>query len=1002
MKIHNQNNLAKLGLVSTLLLVGCNGGSDGGGGASIPEHQDTFVTASIMDDYALVPLDGGKKHHVDLLSNVKLSDNYNVKVDSVVSLNKGNDCTITAYDESGFVIEGDSPSACDYQYEIVLKDASSGVKLVGDTNGYTRVLKASEPEEIELIPFGVVAFQSELSSISLEEELVAVGDNTSLSGFHLVDDVVVIPSDSSSNIVVDSDKNTIAYTPSEGFVGNERVSYTLINDEGDILAGSFVVTVAEESVKGVEIQELIELDYDKIGVIKVNENKQIDISEFVTNVDDDFQLIYANAFDASVSLVDDEDPQNKSFNFEAPMVGTYFVNVVVTDHRGGYDVGLIEVVVIDPNGVGNWPSLWNTIGDSREKLGKFNAPLTTIDALANGIAYTSGFFDPGVGGEDSSGIWIAAFNYNMAENYCSTIGRLPTVEELDNLVSEKSPSLRGWPIMKPYWTSDLTKVVELNNGVVSSSQNNTSYYVTCVSDGNLEIDNATSIVDDVVADGGIEHDDGLTPLAHNEAKVVAKLLFVNEPVKNQPLRLTISPESEANIESDTLITDEDGVAVFTLTSIKAETFKATVTYDAPTGDGEMSRSVDVRFIGDARSAEVALNVTENLANIYTESNEVTATLTDANDNTVPKEVVSFSSPDSRVSVSTVTPETDYPGPDYSGGNQVAKVTWTDSVIPYDDTEVEVESSYITPTGILTTVKEMVTFLVAEFTELKVTTNNMPLDGGTNVVRAVLKDSDGNGKEGISVDFVIDEPLCTINNQDAVDTAITIKSDAMGLAQANINFIGIPTDYPTGFDCNITATYGKTMRTKPVHFSSYICGGQINDTADNTSGNCIKVTRYRGGYVTSAPSEKFLNETLLKNTSFNKYVSNNGVRRTIQGGYLAMTLAKPVSDSFSVGTGTLCRAYNDLKIAGRTNWKSFRDGHDGQTGFYRISNIFDALGDMTATYNWPKEPTNTGYSNESYYESNGTTRHSQYSLINGRKKSTTVANGYGYYTCYSAN
>ncbi|HIF9373440.1 TPA: Ig-like domain-containing protein [Photobacterium damselae] len=964
MRFLKRNIPLKLGLLGMVFnLLGCNGSN----APSVPEQQEQFVSASIIDDYSLIDIgDAQLRHKVKLLDKIKLSGNYEVIISSIESLSKNKACKIIEKDNEGFSIEGIDPLVCDYQYQIRLKSEDANIKLTGDTTGYTRVLMSNNPEAAKLIPFGVVAYENKPTIVDIEAELSKVGDATSLDDYVLNNDVVVTPSDSSSTISVDSNTHKITYESSDSSVRNEQVSYSFTNkSNGEVLAGSFVVTVADEIIHGIDIDENIEIG--GADSAEVNVEKRIDISGYVNNVDDDYQLIYVSAFGAKVELSSSTDHKNKEFKFQADMIGDYYVNIIVSDHRGGYDVSLVKVNVIDPNGVGKWPSIWHG-------LLYFNAPLTVVDALTNGVATTSSYFDV------DKGSWIATFDYNMAKAYCSTIGRLPTVTELKNLYTEKKPATLNWPIGQRYWSSDLSKLVDLSNGTESSSQPNTAYYVTCVGDGDFKIDAGESNVVDIIADG------------NDIATIVAKITFNGSPVAGEVVNLTHS-SSATNNNGSQVATNDEGEAKFTLSSYKAETFKASVEYDSPRTRSLMKRSIDVSFIGDAKTANLDQSTTVDYVSIYDEKGEVTASLIDAYSNPVSKEAVSFSSVANNVSITPTTTETD------ANGKQVAKIEWIDP-IPVNDQTVEVSSAYTLPGQSAPEIESsFVHFLVAIYAELRLLTNDDAMDGGTNFVQAILNDPSGHGKGGIDVEFKSSSNECLINNHDASTTPFTIKTDPDGHANAAITYAG-PVNVPgvSNYSCIIEASYGGTTKSQVVNFISiynYICGSNYNDKGDNANGNCVKAVAMdfpnddptaEPNIVTAAMSTRFW-KTVKDKTDFNARVAAEGgdvvFRVDDSGGEFVKGGTKSDSNR-GAALDIQCDAFSQLKVAGRDNWR----------GYLLVSRIYTKYGPMHANYNWP---TAERYSKDQNEVTGG--KLAFYSLEDGTKKYWNYTEGY--FSCRSA-
>lgn len=658
-----------IGLVFSVLLSGCKQDTEN---SSIPEYHDKFVTASIVDNYSLVSLDGSPTHRIDLTPNVKLSEQYNFQINEVRSLSSDLDCEIVSRDTTSFTVRSDRPNACDYQYTIALKSNVDDVTLVGDTLGYTRVLTSVEPEELELIPFGIVAFQGMETEVNLQRELVSVGESHNLNDYVLDGDIVVTPSDSASLVEVDTVNNVIRYTPDVSFEGNEKVSYKLRNPYTDeVLAGHFIATVATESKSGVSFtSELISLE----DTAKINEQIEVPINEYVDSAYD-YQLIYVSSFGASVKVKNDEF-DNKAFIFEASAIGTYFVNLVVTDHHGGYDVALLKINVMDPDGQGPWTNL---------KLGldEFSAPLTVTDATAHNVHYTSSTFDDGVG------LWVSSYVLKDGEQYCNSIGSLPDADKLQELVAEVSPTIQGWPSKLAYWAMDTgtPKVINIENGNLSTPSANEPYYVTCQIFGSFSINTTLSSVDHIVADGV------------DTAVVVAEVGFGGKPVEGAPVTITVS--GDAQLMDKSLTTDANGRVRFEVTNTTAEKVVAIVEYEG------VVASIVISYVGDVTTSEILQRTTvsgEPLAG----TNQVTSTLEDYYNNPIKDAKVDFQVLDrTDVIVSKLSNVTDGDGEIKADVNYIGPTDSPDDVTAKigsiftrpDGTEISAQS-YVTFTGLI--------------------------------------------------------------------------------------------------------------------------------------------------------------------------------------------------------------------------------------------------------------------------------------------------------------
>ncbi|MNF64958.1 Bacterial Ig-like domain (group 2) [compost metagenome] len=114
----------------------------------------------------------------------------------------------------------------------------------------------------------------------------------------------------------------------------------------------------------------------------------------------------------------------------------------------------------------------------------YTCPLLQSEADAAGIIYTQGFTDPNNGKTTALMVW------SEANTYCNNLGngyRLPTVEELEGLVTERGGmgDYADWPVFKFYWSSftdypDWHYSVSLLTGGESNYIDSTPFNVSCV------------------------------------------------------------------------------------------------------------------------------------------------------------------------------------------------------------------------------------------------------------------------------------------------------------------------------------------------------------------------------------------------------------------------------------------------------------------------------------------------------------------------------------------
>ncbi|HIF9137620.1 TPA: hypothetical protein ACX6PJ_001579 [Photobacterium damselae] len=771
MNVFIKKSLFKTVLLCTLLLSGCKGGEDGGEN-EVNSHS-RFVTASIVDNYHLIPISNESDHKINLLNDIKLSDDYNIEIIDVKSLNNDKGCQIKSLDNTGFIFDGKYPIVCDYKYKISLQ-TDDDVKLAGDTEGYTRVLMSPDPEKAKLIPFGIIAYKGKTTVIDVQRELKKVGDSTSLDGYILNDDIVITPLDSTSNVTINSVDNTISYTPVDSSIINEQISYSLKNDEGDIFAGSFVVTISEEPVQGIDIKDKIEV-FD----VETNVSKPIDISPYVTNIDSDFQLIYVSSFGASVALTKEDNYQNKSFSFEAPMIGDYYVNAVVTDHRGGFDIALIRVIVNDPKGIGTW-------FDITDGVNTFLAPLTVADAMNDGVHYDSSYFDSATGINKR----ITQYTYKSAKDYCDLVGHLPSEDELISLYENQKPSLQGWPAEIPYWSDSINKVVNLSNGQSSATEQGNTYYLSCVVTDGFYIDKSESSISDVIANGGFN------------AKVVAKIMVDDKPVSGEFITASTPSNTSAVVQDKKLQTDKNGRVSFFVSNTIAETVELTLEHNADV------RKIDIKFVADPMNVQISqITLVDNIVADGTRG-IVETSLTDLGGNPVSGVNIKYSANNPNIFFVGDISSTNVDGKAYGflywGGSDTLSSALTaivTSTYSISDTESVTASSYVK-------------FSVAvDIQDLIIDKNFASVDDANsyNVVRAVIVNSAHDPVKDVRVDFSSDNPDCNILSK-------SVLTDFDGNALTSIGWTG-----GIGKDvvCNIKATVGKNEKNVDVMFVDQI-------------------------------------------------------------------------------------------------------------------------------------------------------------------------------------
>ncbi|WP_348224495.1 DUF1566 domain-containing protein, partial [Vibrio parahaemolyticus] len=150
-------------------------------------------------------------------------------------------------------------------------------------------------------------------------------------------------------------------------------------------------------------------------------------------------------------------------------------------------------------------------------------------------------------------------------------------------------------------------------------------------------------------------------------------------MENELVSASKSQGSSADLVSDSVMTDSQGMAVFELTNLKAEALTLTMEY------GGKQAEAEVKFNGDVETAVLDLKASVNNQS-YSGTNEVMASLYDAFDNPLSGYEVSFSAPgNDNVDVQSQGSTNTY-------GEQAATVTWVGTT-PSGDTTVDITAEW---------------------------------------------------------------------------------------------------------------------------------------------------------------------------------------------------------------------------------------------------------------------------------------------------------------------
>ncbi|MDS1792072.1 hypothetical protein QX239_24225, partial [Vibrio parahaemolyticus] len=253
-------------------------------------------------------------------------------------------------------------------------------------------------------------------SVDLKAQFDAIGLDTSN---WVLSQEVTLPYNHNALVDVDVANQTLTYTPESDFTGIDRILFSFTDAEQNPRLGHVDVAVSVEGNQGLIIEE----DIIYPTSVTYGETVEIDVSPYVTSPDgDDYQLVYLQSFDAEVTPTNSSDLYNKSLTFSSKKFGSNGVTFAVSDHKGSYAVGGMQIEV-----EGNTP--W---GDIFNDGMRFLAPLTTIQADIEGVDYDSGQAD-----SDYPSLEMALMTPTQFESYCASKGAdVATLSQWKALVAD--------------------------------------------------------------------------------------------------------------------------------------------------------------------------------------------------------------------------------------------------------------------------------------------------------------------------------------------------------------------------------------------------------------------------------------------------------------------------------------------------------------------------------------------------------------------------------------
>ncbi|MEZ8123033.1 Ig-like domain-containing protein [Vibrio splendidus] len=497
MRINTYRNFQKLSLtvVISLVLLGCGGSSDEAAPKSTSEPSTLNDTLYYAQD-VIRQSAPTNTFFVDLSNSIESSDGSPVTLTTVTPLNDNYDCNVVSQNTNGFTINAQSAKVCDYRYRVgstmssdiaISSHSSSNEARMSATSatsgdGFAEAtVRAAVGESTEqLIPISGLTSSFTSVPIDIADELGNQGYSLDTSRYTLSATVTLPNSDATnSTAIANTSTNTINYTPGSGIPsGVERILYSY-SDGSSVLTGSIDIAVSTDTnsaptASSVQLNEFINPNTGETqSSVPWNQLLTIDVMSLINDPDGDvLQLIDVFSYGATVAILEDADGDENRFNdtqftFLSTESGSKSVTYVVTDQKGGYATGVIQMRVATPY----------------EPIGSMDPPLIELQAQAISAKYTP--HGPGDGIKALDNLVNATFDIDAAAGICAAQGgSLPTNTELQVLY-DKYPNgdlyhQHDWPVDLPYWTSSHELFDMYDGSISSTAEDGTSVYNACL------------------------------------------------------------------------------------------------------------------------------------------------------------------------------------------------------------------------------------------------------------------------------------------------------------------------------------------------------------------------------------------------------------------------------------------------------------------------------------------------------------------------------------------
>lgn len=622
-------------IASSILLFGCN--SENNNSSTVSPDQFETPALAIDGFQTVIP---NIESFIDLSPYIR---GTNVSINAVKTETENPLCGEPTVSGNGIKVKISEGLYCQFSYSVKQSGIASSRAVLNVLA--SEALEPTLPPISQALTVGATAAMFNLSTL--------LGSDWKASYSLNADSVEIQGMTDNLGEITNIDSNIITFRP-PSLTGWNRIIYTLNDADSptEPVMGVIYVTVSdkENHAPKPQVAAMLKYDFNEYNTTEpviIGETKTLDLSSLnqlniVDEDSDEWQLVDITSFSAQVEASDGDSVTNKSFEFTAPTVGDHIVSYIIADYRGGYTSGLIKVTAGAKGGAADWFDI--TSGSN-----VYTAPMTYVVALDHGY-HVSALWDEAVNNT------VAGYNQKSAASFCNSFGVLPSIADMQNLLHAPKAELQKWPKAQTYLASDgsVYKGFDLTSGSITTYDNTTPYYVTCLLQKSMTLD---MLKYTVVADGEIYDLAKVTMPASSDAFTFSK---VDGSLEDHDVNLLKG-------------TQDDRSTTLTTLSTKSGTYRFKV--ENSTDTAETITSSTVHYIGDAKTGTfnqvTGLVITQdNSQNDGVSANKLVATLTDAYDNlvtgatltvTLDEASSTMTSDDTQITISPASGKTDSNG-----------------------------------------------------------------------------------------------------------------------------------------------------------------------------------------------------------------------------------------------------------------------------------------------------------------------------------------------------